>query len=252
LAEPTDSGRLVGVASERSYPQPSDHEEGDVLELNRPAHRRGFLGSIAATAGALGLTQIFPRGAAAQTRPAQAAKDGAYQAWLNRIAGRHKMVFDAPEPNGGMPVVWPRVWLDTTNATYGTTDAQNSAVVILRHGAIGYALSDAAWAKYKLGELFKVNDGSAPATKNGWIKPLPLPLPGTGIEALLAKGVLFGACNVALTVYSGAAAQSMGMDAAAVKEDWIKSLIPGIQVVPSGVLAVSGTQEKGCVYCFAG
>jgi intracellular sulfur oxidation DsrE/DsrF family protein len=151
-----------------------------------------------------------------------------------------------------MPVVWPRVWLDTTNGTYGTTDAQNSAVVILRHGSIGYALSDAAWAKYKLGELFKINDGTAPATRNMWIKPLPLPLPGTGIEALLAKGVLVGACNVALTVYSGMVAQTMKMDPAAVKEDWIKNLISGIQVVPSGVLAVSGTQEKGCVYCFAG
>ena len=92
------------------------------------------------------------------------------------------MVFDAPEPNDGMPVVWPRVWLDTTNATYGTTDTQNSAVVILRHGAIGYALQDAAWAKYQLGEAFKINDGSAPAVRNLWIKPLPLPLPGTGIE----------------------------------------------------------------------
>lgn len=220
-------------------------------ELNRPAHRRGFLGRIAATAAALGLGQFIPRDAAAQPDRATAA-DPAYEAWLNKITGKHKMVFDAPEPNGGMPVVWPRVWLDTTNANYGTTDAQNSAVVILRHGAIGYALQDGIWAKYKLGEVFGIKDGSAPATSNGWIKPLPLPLPGTGIEALLAKGALFGACNVALTVYSGMVAQKMGMDPAAVKAEWVKNLIPGIQVVPSGVLAVSGTQEKGCVYCFAG
>ena len=84
------------------------------------------------------------------------------------------------------------------------------------------------------------------------VQAAPLPLPGTGLEALLAKGVLIGACNMALTVYSGMVAQSMGMEAAAVKADWIANLIPGIQVVPSGVLAVSGTQEKGCAYCFAG
>jgi intracellular sulfur oxidation DsrE/DsrF family protein len=201
----------------------------------------------------LGLGQLIPAEvAAAEPRRPLVSGDPGYDAWLGKINGTHKMVFDAPEPNNGMPVVWPRVWLDTTNATYGTTDAQNTAVVILRHGAIGYALQDAAWAKYKLGEAFKINDGSAPATRNMWIKPLPLPLPGTGIEALSKAGVLFGACNVALTVYSGVVAKQLNMDAAAVKADWLKSLLPGIQVVPSGVLAVSGTQEKGCQYCFAG
>lgn len=223
-----------------------------MLDLNSSTHRRGFLGSVAAAATALGLGELVPRALVAQPKAAPGAADPAYEAWLGKIVGRHKMVFDAPEANDGMPVVWPRVWLDTTNGNYGTTDAQNSAVVILRHAAIGYTLQDAMWAKYKIGEFFKINDGAAPATRNMWIKPLPLPLPGTGLEALLAKGVLVGACNVALTVYSGLIAQGMGMDGATVKADWVANLLPGIQVVPSGVLAVSGTQEKGCQYCFAG
>jgi len=37
-----------------------------------------------------------------------------------------------------------------------------------------------------------------------------------------------------------------------VKADWVAGLMPGVQVVPSGVLAVSRAQEKGCNYCFAG
>jgi intracellular sulfur oxidation DsrE/DsrF family protein len=215
-------------------------------------HRRGFLGRVTATAAALGLGGLVPRSLAAEPRPESTGADAAYDAWLNKITGKHKIVFDTPEPNGGMAAVWPRVWLDTTNGNYGTTDAQNSVVVVLRHGAVGFSLNDAMWAKYKLGEVFKVNDGAAPATRNTWVKPFPLPLPGTGIEALLAKGVLFGACNVALSVYSGAVAKASGKDAAAVKADWVANLLPGVQLVPSGVLAVSGTQEKGCVYCFAG
>lgn len=212
-------------------------------------HRRGFLSRLTATAAALGLA---PRSLSAEPTLGSTGADPAYEAWLSKVTGKHKMVFDAPEPNGGMPVIWPRVWLDTTNGNYGTTDAQNSAVVIVRHGSIGFALNDAMWAKYKLGEVFKINDGAAPATRNTWIKPLPLPIPGTGIESLVAKGVLFGACNIALTGYSGAVAQTMKLDAAAVKADWMANLVPGIQVVPSGVLAVSGTQQKGCAYCFAG
>jgi intracellular sulfur oxidation DsrE/DsrF family protein len=219
-------------------------------------HRRGFLGTMAAAAAA-GLASLTPLRAEAKAAPhrdslGSAAADPAFEAWLNRITGRHKMVFDAPEVNGGMPVVWPRVWLNTTNDNYGTTDAQNTGVVILRHASIPLAMVDALWAKYKLGEVFSLKDGDLPATHNTFAKPLPLPLPGTGVEQLLAKGVLFGVCNVALTIYSGAVAQKMGMDAAAVKAEWVAGLIPGCQVVPSGVLAVSRTQEKGCGYCFAG
>jgi hypothetical protein len=213
-------------------------------------HRRGFLGTLAAAAAA-GLASLTPLRAAAESVPRSAA-DPAFEAWLNRITGKHRMVFDAPEVNSGMPVIWPRVWLNGNNDNYGTTDTQNSGVVILRHAAIPLAMVDGLWAKYKLGEVFALKDGDLPATRNIFAKPMPLPLPGTGVEQLLAKSVLFGVCNVALTIYSGAVAQKMGMDAAAVKAEWVAGLLPGVQVVPSGVLAVSRAQEKGCGYCFAG
>jgi intracellular sulfur oxidation DsrE/DsrF family protein len=224
-----------------------------MLDLQVSTHRRGFLGTLAATAAA-GLASLTPLALEAQPRGRSetGAADPAFEAWLNRITGKHKMVFDAPEVNGGMPVIWPRVWLNGNNDNYGTTDAENSGVVILRHAAIPLAMQDALWAKYKLGEVFSLKDGDVPATRNTFAKPLPLPLPGTGVEQLLAKSVMFGVCNVALTIYSGAVAQKMGMDAAAVKAEWVAGLLPGVQVVPSGVLAVSRAQEKGCGYCFAG
>ena len=215
-------------------------------------HRRGFLGTLAATVAA-GLTTMTPLRLEAKPRASSStAGDASFEAWLNKITGKHKMLFDAPEVNSGMPVVWPRVWLNGNNENYGTKDAENSAVIVLRHGAIPIAMKDELWAKYKLGEVFNVKDGDAPAVKNTFAKVLPLPLPGTGLEALLAAGAQVGCCNVALTVYSGMVAQKMGMDAAAVKAEWVAGLIPGVQVVPSGVLAVARAQEKGCVYCFAG
>lgn len=214
--------------------------------------RRGFLGTLAATAAA-GLASLTPLRLEATPRKSSAVgMDAAFETWLNRITGKHKMVFDAPEVNGGMPVIWPRVWLNGNNENYGTKDTDNSGVIILRHSAIPIAMKDELWAKYKLGEAFNIKDGDAPATKNGFAKVMPLPLPGTGLEALIASGTLVGCCNVALTVYSAMVAQKMGLDAAAVKADWVAGLLPGVQVVPSGVLAVARAQEKGCAYCFAG
>jgi len=217
-------------------------------------YRRGFLGRLAATAAA-GVAGLTPLRLEAQPRRAPitgAGADPSFETWLNRISGKHKMLFDAPEVNGGMPVIWPRVWLNGNNENYGTKDADNTAVIVLRHSAIPIAMQDALWAKYKLGEVFNVKDGDAPATKNIFAKVMPLPLPGTGLEALLASGAQVGCCNVALTVFSGMVAQKIGMDAAAVKAEWVAGLLPGVQVVPSGVLAVARAQEKGCVYCFAG
>jgi intracellular sulfur oxidation DsrE/DsrF family protein len=217
-------------------------------------YRRGFLGRLAATAaaGVAGLTPLRLEAQPSRHEPVLGGADPSFETWLNRITGKHKMIFDAPEPNGGMAVVWPRVWLNGNNENYGTKDGENSAVIVLRHSAIPIAMQDALWAKYKLGEVFSLKDGDAPATRNTFAKPLPLPLPGTGVEQLLASGAQIGVCNVALTIYSGVVAQKMSMDAATVKAEWVAGLIPGVQVVPSGVLAVARAQEKGCAYCFAG
>src|SRR5690349_23087883 len=216
-------------------------------------YRRGFLGRLAATAAA-GVAGLTPLRLEAQPRHDSilGGADASFETWLNRITGKHKMIFDAPEVNGGMPVVWPRVWLNGNNENYATKDADNSAVIVLRHAAIPIAMQDALWAKYKLGEVFSIKEGEAPATRNIFADVLPLPLPGTGTEALLASGAQIGCCNVALTVYSGMVALNMSMDAAAVKAEWVAGLIAGVQVVPSGVLAVARAQEKGCAYCFAG
>ncbi|HEX5172250.1 MAG TPA: hypothetical protein VFW11_23905, partial [Cyclobacteriaceae bacterium] len=62
----------------------------------------------------------------------------------------------------------------------------------------------------------------------------------------------FCVCNAAMTVFSAATAEATKQDPAAVKKEWEAGLIPGIQIVPSGVWAVGRAQEKGCAYIFAG
>ncbi|MGQ0703312.1 MAG: hypothetical protein ACT4PM_09305 [Gemmatimonadales bacterium] len=197
---------------------------------------------------ATGVGTLIPETAAAST-PSRAL-DAKLEAWFGQMKGKHKQVFDGPMPNDGMPAIWPRVYLNTIEANYPGEGA--SAMVILRHDGLPLALQDPVWAKYRLGEMFHINEGTAPATKNIYASITGLPIPGLGIAELLKGGVLVGACDVALTVYSAMAAQKMGGNAAAVKQEWVAGLLPGIMVVPSGVLAVGRAQELGCTYCFAG
>lgn len=211
--------------------------------------RREFLSSIAASMAAVGLSSALPSGLGAETVTGFGTLDAALDAWFGRIKGKHRMIFDAPEPNNGLAAIWPRVYLNTMQATW---PGEATAVVILRHDGLALALGDPVWSKYGIGEMFNIKDGDAPAKRNPYATITGLPIPGLGIAELLKSGVLVGACDVALTIYSAGAAQKMGLDPATVKKEWVAGLLPGVQVVPSGVLGVARAQELGCAYCFAG
>jgi len=213
--------------------------------------RRGFIGRLAAVAAAAGIGSALPAPLAADATVARRSRNPELDAWFGKLKGKHRQVFDAPMAGEGMIAIWPRVYLNTTVATHGEQDGA-SAMIILRHHALGLAMQDSVWEKYEFGKVFHVNVNGAPATKNPFAKIEGLPISGLGITELLAAGVLVGACDVAMTVYSSGVAKERGLDAAAVRKEWVDALYPGIQLVPSGVYAVGRAQEMGCGYCFAG
>ena len=223
--------------------------------------RRGFLGKLATGAAAFGAASLMsPLQSMAGAINMSPKEFADADAWFNQIKGKHRVVFDATEPNGIMPFAWPKIFL-LTNAATGTPEKENTAVVVLRHDAIPYAFPDALWAKYKFGEVFKADDPKTnkPSLRNPFWKPGAddFQVPGVGsvpigINQLQESGVMFCACNMAITVYSAAIAQGAGLNAEEVKKDWMANVLPGIQVVPSGVWALGRAQEKNCAYIFAG
>src|SRR5437588_3295633 len=226
----------------------------DQLQENR---RRSFLKQVATGAAVLGAGMLSaPLQLSAAGMPSYETSDA--DEWFAKIKGKHRMVFDVTQPHEIMPFAWPKVFL-MTNAATGTPAADCNAVVIFRHNAIPYALGNDLWAKYKFGEMFKINDaeGKAPATSNpfwqpkeGTYKAPGLGVVKIGINELQDDGVMFGACDVALTVYSAVAAMGMKGDPDAIKKEWLAGLLPGVQIMPSGVWAVGRAQEHGCSYCF--
>jgi intracellular sulfur oxidation DsrE/DsrF family protein len=230
---------------------------------NDQTTRRGFLGSIATGAAAVGLatfTSPLQQLHASPGTPLTNPDDPAEMVFKN-LKGKHRIVFDVPEAKGIFPFAWPRVFLLTNMAT-GTAEKDNNVVVILRHDAIPYAFEDRLWAKYNFGEMFKLDDVTAAgkrATRNALWKPAKgtFKIPGfgvidIGINELQDSGVQFVVCNAAMTVFSAAAADSMKMKAEDVYNDWKSGLLPGVTPVPSGVWAVGRAQENKCAYCFAG
>lgn len=222
-------------------------------ETARP--RRAFLSHVAMLGAAAGLSDlaISARAAEAGGEPAQPEAD--FAGWLGSIHGKYRQVFDAPEPNEGASLIFPFVFLMTGPKAYGVPEHELGAVIVLRHHAIPMGFSDAVWARYKLGETFKIVDPAtnAPSTRNFFNEPKPgdLKFPDAAIDRLMARGVKVGLCNVATLVFSGMAAKKMGLPPQQVYEDWVGGLLPGVSLVPSGVIAVHGAQAHGCTYCFA-
>jgi len=217
--------------------------------------RRDFLGTLIATTtvgiAGLALPHEFALAGSTPPSPETASFDG----WLGKIKGKHKQVFDAPMPHGGLPLAWSRVFL-MTNKSLGVADKDVTAVLILRHDAIPIAMESGLWDKYKFGEFFSINDeaSKSPLTMNPFWKPKEgsLPLPGMSLDQLMASGVLVGVCDMAMTFYSMKVAEKFSMKAEDIKKDWVAGVFPGIQVVPSGVVAINRAQEHGCTYCYAG
>jgi intracellular sulfur oxidation DsrE/DsrF family protein len=221
--------------------------------------RRKFIASLAAGATA-GLYASPTTAFGGQSKAELVAIEEDADAWFAKVKGKHRVIFDATQPHEVFPFAWPRVFLLTNGAT-GTPETDCGVVVVLRHSAIGYAFDHKLWEAYPFGETFKASDPAtkAPAKRNPFWQPKAgeYAFPGIGpvaigINELQTSGVMFCVCNAAITLYSAVMADNMKKDVAEVRKEWMAGLLPGVQVVPSGVWAVGRAQEKGCGYCFAG
>ncbi len=211
--------------------------------------RRAFLGKLAAGAAGLSLVSAMePWEAWAQAR-ANGAPDGEH--WLDGLKGTHRQLVDAYMPNEGFPFAFVLSFMlvQPAGVPVGT-------VMVLRHFAMPFALNDAMWAKYKIGEGIKFTDPAtkAPAVKNLMYKAKPgsLPIDDMAIDKLMAKGTIFGACNIALQFLSAEFAANAKVTKEVAAKEWAANLLPGIPLIPSGTWGVNRAQEKNCTYCTGG
>jgi hypothetical protein len=216
---------------------------GTSRERDPLAARRSFLGRVGGTAF-LTLAALASRQSHAQV--AAAGADGPN--WPGALNGRHRQVVDAYEVNSGFPLAFAHTFLAPNQSA--------SAVVVLRHGAFPLALADAMWDKYKIGESFKIMDPEtkAPAKKNPFLHPKAgvLLVDDMALDRLLARGVVFGACNIALMVQSKTLAGNAGVSADDAAKEWAANIVAGVTVIPSGTWGINRAQEAGCTYCAGG
>ena len=129
------------------------------------------------------------------------------------------------------------------------------SILSFAQGILKGKITDSATAKplgYATVTIFKAADTTIItyrlSTPDGDFKVPGIGAVDIGINDLQASGVQFCVCNMAITVYSAIVAMQTNGKAEDIKKDWTDNLLPGIQVVPSGVWALGRAQEKQCSY----
>ncbi|MGA0049310.1 MAG: Tat (twin-arginine translocation) pathway signal sequence containing protein [Flavobacteriaceae bacterium] len=176
--------------------------------------------------------------------------------WFKGIKGEHRVVYDGSQPHNTLPIVWNWAFLESNNSV-GVLDDQMTAMTVLRHSGIVFAFNSQVWNKFKLGDLVSFNDNKTgkPALRNTVYEPqegdMPLP-PIQGIKDLQKRGSMFCVCDLATKVYGSAIASAQGLNPDEVYKEMVDGILPGIQLVPSGVWALGRAQKEDCAYIFAG
>ena len=210
-----------------------------------------FVTVVATAALALAAGSLHAKSASSSTTTVSSIEPS--NAWLGKLKAKHRQFFDNPNPNGGIALVHVLNYYDTYNKAFGVKDADVKAVLTFYGATTFYALNDAMWSKYKLGEFLDTTDPATgkPATANPWRSApviLGLTLPSASIESLSKRGATLILCNNALGIFAGLLAQKRGLETNAVYEDLKANILPGIDLVPGMVIAVEQAQRAGLTY----
>ncbi len=220
-------------------------------------HRRGFLGGLAAATLATGLPWADLAAAPTPMRSGSANPD----AWLDRMTGKHRCLFDFPEHGAGLPLLHMLNYVSTYQRAYNVPAREVNAVGTLYFAgptaSLPLAFNDAMWAKYKFGETLNLTDPKTgrPSVRNMFHRPQagdPVFFGGAylaaGMESLVGMGCVFLLCENALAFWVSEFATAGLGTAEAINAELRANMVPGVMPVPAMVIAIEKGQQKGVAY----
>ncbi len=179
--------------------------------------------------------------------------------WIDQLSGKHKQVFDFGSRKlddtdgaaGDSPLRVPRNYLNAHKEVYGLESPAINTIVGITSQSFPINATDAIWAKYALGQKWKIKDSKTGtwAVRNVFANPLEIFNDrAISVQALQKRGTLFWQCNNALGGVTQMLAGAMKLEPAAVRAELVAGLMPGVKLVPAHTMAIGLVQEKGCTY----
>lgn len=216
--------------------------------------RRDFLRQASLiAAGSVAAAPLLAQGTPAA--PAVSSQGAAEwdMSWTSRVNGRHRMSFDAHKVSEGVCLHQVRSFLAGYATIYGLTDADLSAVLVIRHAAIPMVFGDALWSDGKLAEEDSLKDPTTgePAKRNPFINIAAgdrhhSMWPDGALDNLISRGVIVLACDLATRNFAARISRWRGIPRQDALDLTYRNFIPGVYRMPTGIFAISHAQSLGC------
>ena len=201
--------------------------------------------------------------AGASTAAAQgkqfAAERHESDAWMDKMAGGHRVWIDTSYGLGGMEALhYANNILSANVSVDGGSDENYALVICWRHYATALGFGDAVWEKY--GEIFSgamglkdPQSGKAFAVNPANIEGrMDLDNGGDTVDKMLGRGVKIALCNAATRWYAGYTASETGGKADEIYKELVAAAVPNSRFVAAGVFATTRAQEYGYSLLYAG
>ena len=217
--------------------------------------RRHFLSRLAAGAAAvasgLALPGVLSAAAPGMARDATRPQEGD---WMRALRAKHRTVFDVAAHRNGRPLAQAKNYMDAWRDAFHVPDRDVNLVIGVHGEGFPLVLTDALWARYRIGEQYEVTDAAtkAPAVVNVFttahvVANGPVTAEQT-VDALQRRGVRFLVCmNTIAGATKKLAAAGMGAPEE-IHEAIMAGLLPGVITVPAMVVALTQLQEHGLKY----
>jgi len=201
-------------------------------------------------------------GIAFASRPlaAQTAGGGRFQAarhqqdaWLDAIAGKHRIFVDASTPRGaGEALLYANNLYEANKSGYTLPERDIVVVACMRHFATPFAYNDAIWKKYgknfsMMLEFTDPKTKQAPSTNllNSGAYGMALSNLGNTVDSVVRRGTRFAVCDMATHFFAAELANATKGNADVIYKELVANTIPNSHMVAAGVVAVNRAQEYG-------
>ena len=214
--------------------------------LQSIVQRRSFLRTFGGATGTLFGSPAFPvRAKSARSiawQPAREAKDD----WLDKIPGKHRMVFDSTLPAAfASALMYANNYFIANNSGYNLKDSDLAVVIVARHFATPFAFNDAMWKKYG-GTISRLSKFTDPQTNEVPVNNVHMA--SGALDGLLKRGVHLAVCEMAARQLADSMAEDAGDDGERVFKELAGNLVSNSHWVAAGIVAVNRAQEKGYAF----
>jgi hypothetical protein len=178
--------------------------------------------------------------------------------WTQKLTGKYKAVFDVPELTEGSGVFRAALWRNHYRDLMQATPADLSTVIVIRHAAMPFIMTHEFWDRYDLARANKLkhpltgkstrrNIVNMTAAEDG----LPAGFASYSLETQMGAGAIVLGCNMAFSAMTALVRKKDKLENAAARERALSMMLPGVQLQPNGIFAVTMAQQHGCVFVSA-